>query len=35
VLGSLNEPSLRLWVIGDVMFQEMLEAWEEKYGQQG
>jgi hypothetical protein len=35
VLGSLNEPSLRLWVIGDVMFQEMLEAWQEKYGQQG
>lgn len=23
----------RLWVIGDDMFQEMLEAWEEKYGE--
>ncbi len=23
---------LRLWVINDSMFDEMLEAWEEKYG---
>lgn len=23
---------LRLWVISDTMFHEMLEAWEEKYG---
>ncbi len=31
VLGSGNE-KIRLWVIGDDMFKEMLEAWEEKYG---
>lgn len=33
VLGSEDEISkLRLWVIGDRMFREMLEAWEEKNG---
>lgn len=26
---------LRLWVVGDTMFREMLEAWEEKYGDEG
>lgn len=31
VLGSGNK-KVRLWVIGDDMFKEMLEAWEEKYG---
>lgn len=36
VLGSDNEKTkTRLWVIGDDMFHEMLEAWEEKNGQQG
>lgn len=34
VLGDA-EPKTRVWVIGDTMFHEMLEAWEEKYGQQG
>lgn len=24
-------PKTRLWVIGDLMFHEMLEAWREKY----
>lgn len=39
-----NEPALmiclgagravtRLWVVGDEMFHQMLEAWEEKYGE--
>lgn len=33
VLGSKSDPNkLRLWVVGDDMFREMLEAWEEKYG---
>ena len=33
VLGSKDGPDkLRLWVVGDTMFKEMLEAWEEKYG---
>jgi hypothetical protein len=32
VLGSKdNEKPVRVWVIGDSMFHEMLEAWEEKY----
>jgi hypothetical protein len=36
VLGSKDNPNpLRLWVIGDDMFREMLEAWEEKYGDEG
>jgi hypothetical protein len=26
-------PKTRLWVIGDSMFHEMLEAWREKYGE--
>jgi len=26
-------PKTRLWVIGDAMFHEMLEAWREKYGE--
>lgn len=30
VLGEGNS-KLRLWVIDDAMFKEMLEAWEEKY----
>jgi hypothetical protein len=29
VLGD-SEPKLRVWVIGDDMFKEMLEAWKEK-----
>lgn len=29
-----REPKLRLWVVEDRMFHEMLEAWEEKYGEQ-
>ena len=32
--GYVDEKT-RLWVIGDSMFHEMLEAWQEKYGQQG
>ena len=32
VLGSLTGKRTRVWVIGDDMFQEMLEAWKEKYG---
>lgn len=31
VLGTLGKGRVRLWVIGDDMFQEMLEAWREKY----
>ncbi len=34
VLSGDGQP-VRVWVIGDNMFHEMLEAWEEKYGQQG
>lgn len=30
VLGE-DGPKTRLWVIGDSMFHEMLEAWKEKY----
>lgn len=32
VLGKMGERRTRLWVIGDSMFDEMLEAWTEKYG---
>lgn len=33
VLGSKeSEDKTRLWVIGDSMFHEMLDAWKEKYG---
>lgn len=36
ILGSKDNPSpLRLWVVSDDMFFEMLEAWEEKYGDEG
>ena len=31
VIGEEGGPRTRLWVIGDSMFQEMLEAWQEKY----
>jgi hypothetical protein len=30
---SRGEVPTRLWVVGDTMFHEMLEAWEEKYGE--
>lgn len=34
VLGSEEDAQkLRLWVIGDSIFHEMLEAWKEKYGE--
>lgn len=33
VIGKEGEPRTRLWVIGDEMFHEMLEAWREKYGE--
>lgn len=34
ILGSKEaDTKLRLWVVGDTMFREMLEAWEEKYGE--
>lgn len=33
VIGMLNS-KIRLWVIEDEMFKEMLEAWEEKYGEE-
>lgn len=32
VLGGEDNKKVRLWVINDVMFHEMLEAWTEKYG---
>ncbi len=32
VIGKSNEPKLRLWVIEDEMFKQMLEAYQEKYG---
>lgn len=33
-LGSEGDTTkTRLWVISDTMFHEMLEAWNEKYGQ--
>lgn len=31
VLGEAGGPRTRLWVMGDSMFHEMLEAWKEKY----
>lgn len=32
VLGSDEDTTkTRLWVVGDTMFREMLEAWQEKY----
>jgi hypothetical protein len=31
MLALGDEPKLRLWVISDSMFKEMLEAWKEKY----
>lgn len=35
ILGDKDSTEkVRLWVISDIMFKEMLEAWEEKYGQQ-
>lgn len=33
VLGSGDKPPVRIWCVGESMGQEMLEAWEEKYGQ--
>lgn len=33
VIGREGEARTRLWVIGDEMFHEMLEAWREKYGE--
>lgn len=34
VLGSKEDNRLlRLWVVSDEVFQEMREAWEEKYGE--
>lgn len=35
VLGDKPDEKLRLWIVGDAMFRDMLEAYEEKYGQQG
>lgn len=35
VLGDGESAPIRLWVIGDSMFHEMYQAWQEKYGQQG
>lgn len=32
ILGAGNE-KVRLWVLDDSMFKEMLDAWEEKYGE--
>ena len=31
--AGYNDGKTRLWVIGDTMFHEMLEAWQEKYGE--
>lgn len=31
VIGKEGEVRTRLWVIGNEMFHEMLEAWKEKY----
>jgi hypothetical protein len=33
VIGKEGEVRTRLWVIGDNMFHEMLEAWREKNGE--
>lgn len=30
-LGSEGETPVRVWVIGDIMFKDMLQAWREKY----
>lgn len=35
VLGEEDKPKVRVWVIGDDMFHEMLLAWQEKYGPDG
>jgi hypothetical protein len=36
VLGSEQDPSkTRLWVIGDDMFHEFYDAWEQVYGNEG
>ncbi|WNN94655.1 Holliday junction resolvase [Streptomyces phage Phredrick] len=32
VIGKEGEVRTRLWVIGDKMFHEMLEAWRQVYG---
>lgn len=32
-LGETEAEKVRLWVLSDTMFKEMLEAWEEKYGE--
>jgi hypothetical protein len=32
VLGGDDNQKVRLWVINDIMFHEMLDAWTEKYG---
>jgi hypothetical protein len=34
VLGSPENPRTRVWVVGDDIFQDMLEAWKEKYGEE-
>lgn len=34
VIGEEGKPRTRLWVVGDSMFMEMLEAWREKYGEE-
>lgn len=34
VLGAFGGKRVRLWVIEDSMFEEMLEAWREKYENQ-
>lgn len=33
--SGYTDNKVRLWVINDIMFHEMLDAWNEKYGQQG
>jgi len=33
VLGDTETGRLRLWVVADEMFTQMLNAWEEKYGE--
>jgi len=33
VLGANDGNKTRVWVIGDKMFHEMLEAWEEKHSE--
>lgn len=34
VLGDPSSPRCRLWVIDDTMFKQMLEAWNEVYGEE-